>query len=151
MLKKLRRPSTDRVIRVWRSRTEVNSEWHVSVGSEAPFQRLKILTGAEPMQYGMAWDEALEMVSRALLTPCDRLLSGPHAEPPTGDSWGLVMELEVVTPAWIEVRSPGKTWAGLAVGEALAMFVRQTFPAEWRGFRAERSNGFALAFATKGA
>lgn len=141
-------------IRIWRAIAEECAPWHVSIGDASPLQDLRKWADEEVgfrrgapapgSDFGLCWDEALGALSLYLIAPG---ATGPllrYAEPPLDGGWSLVMEFIPVGPAEWRVVAARKDWGRLQLGEALAMFVVETFNRSWTGFSTKRRESFAL-------
>lgn len=148
---------SDNNVRIWRripTDEDPCEDWHVSVGSATSLQDLAVMAGDScasgrltpraALIGGLCWDEALEMVSLAMITPGALRPWARQLEPPIAGGWLLVVEISAVDLLYFNLSTPGEFWDRLTLGETLATFVRLTFPREWGGFRAARQASFAL-------
>ena len=130
---------SDGVVRVWLRDDPAlpgRADWHVSVGSYAPFQLLLgfVQPGSLHDIGGMGWDEALATLAQVLIPPGASRGLMRFLEPPLSGGWNLVLELVPHSLGVWRVSSRDRTWRELELGEALATFVHETFPRDWRGF-----------------
>lgn len=145
---------TDLNVRVWTRPGVRVPDWRVSYGASATMQELDRMVNQgllppedfpPPRDCVLTWDEALETVSLALISPGSlggRLLS---MEAPLGYYGGWSLALEIVPGLGeFRVRSRSESWDRLTLGEALAVFVHQTYDSGWKGFKGREVQGFSL-------